>query len=102
MHKATKQAWVKSLRSGVYKQGYGCLRKNDQFCCLGVLCEVLSVPKHEQGDGSFTYNGAYAALPDYKILDGKLQQKLIDMNDHGDFSFNEIADYIEKNIPEEE
>ena len=33
--------WVANLRSGNYKQGKSRLRIEDQFCCLGVLCDVL-------------------------------------------------------------
>jgi len=35
-----KDKWVKALRSGEYTQGRGTLRKNDKFCCLGVLCDL--------------------------------------------------------------
>ena len=35
------QSWIKSLRSGSYKQGqYGLRRESDYFCCLGVACDV--------------------------------------------------------------
>lgn len=35
-------AWVPALRSGKYKQGRGQLRSaNDEFCCLGVACDLL-------------------------------------------------------------
>lgn len=34
--------WLKALRSGKYKQGYGRLRTkvDDTYCCLGVACVV--------------------------------------------------------------
>lgn len=33
--------WVKNLNSGKYKQGTHLLRdKRDNFCCLGVLCDI--------------------------------------------------------------
>lgn len=32
--------WVRRLRSGGYKQGRSRLRLNDEFCCLGVLCDL--------------------------------------------------------------
>lgn len=39
------EAWVAELRSGKYEQGDGKLHKitpkgEDQFCCLGVACEL--------------------------------------------------------------
>lgn len=39
-----KQRWIEALRSGKYKQGRSALRypgpEGDEFCCLGVLCEL--------------------------------------------------------------
>ena len=35
-----KQRWVAALRSGHYKQGPSALRRDDRFCCLGVLCDL--------------------------------------------------------------
>lgn len=40
MRRDIKEKWVAELRSGKYKQGTGYLRRNDEFCCLGVLCEL--------------------------------------------------------------
>jgi hypothetical protein len=44
MDNTLKQKWVDALRSGEYEQGRGMLRcktdDSDQFCCLGVLCDV--------------------------------------------------------------
>lgn len=40
MKAEVKKLWVDALRSGDYKQVEGALRKDDQFCCLGVLCDV--------------------------------------------------------------
>ncbi len=46
MNKEIKQKWVEALRSGEYKQGKGTLRTNNNlFCCLGVLCDILSPDK---------------------------------------------------------
>ena len=35
-----RKQWVDKLRSGKYPQGEGSLRKGENFCCLGVLCEL--------------------------------------------------------------
>lgn len=35
-----KALWVEALRSGEYKQTKFQLRKDDSFCCLGVLCNL--------------------------------------------------------------
>ncbi len=37
--------WLEALESGNYKQGQGVLRSStDEYCCLGVLCELLNLP----------------------------------------------------------
>lgn len=37
-----KAKWLTALRSGDYKQGQNRLRTaQDEYCCLGVLCEIL-------------------------------------------------------------
>lgn len=37
----TRKEWIEALKSGEYKQGAGYLRtKDDEFCCLGVLCAL--------------------------------------------------------------
>lgn len=56
---AHRAEWVAALRSGEYQQTTGRLRRGENFCCLGVACEVAG--KHgitrRVGDG-------YAAYPE--------------------------------------
>jgi hypothetical protein len=40
MKKSLKTKWIAALRSGKYTQGFNRLRKDDTFCCLGVLCDL--------------------------------------------------------------
>ena len=46
MDKEVKELWLTALRSGEYQQGKGALvhrgqgQGQDQFCCLGVLCDL--------------------------------------------------------------
>lgn len=35
--------WIEALRSGKYKQGQYRLRQNNEFCCLGVACEIYDL-----------------------------------------------------------
>jgi hypothetical protein len=37
-----KERWITALESGEYKQGTGVLRNENEFCCLGVLCDLHS------------------------------------------------------------
>lgn len=109
MEKTVKEKWVKALRSGKYVQGRNGLRKKtldndvDQFCCLGVLCDVIDSSKwQEREDYSYIdYNGSSAYLPieiskEQKIL-AETEYKLTVMND-SETSFAKIADYIEENL----
>jgi len=60
-----KAQWVKDLRSGDYEQGSTTLRRagteggQDQFCCLGVLCEQAVragvIPAPELHAGTYRY-----------------------------------------------
>lgn len=60
-----QKAWLTALESGDYEQGNSVLRnRGDQFCCLGVACDLF---KAEVGmdwlkDGAQNY--VFAASPD--------------------------------------
>jgi hypothetical protein len=108
MNKKVKVDWVKALRSGKYKQGPGCLNKNNEyFCCLGVLLKVLGQQPEEQLiDGSYTYDGSagtisIALLRNLDITDEQMTT-LVHLNENDEFEinkdFNHIADYIEENL----
>ena len=127
MKPEVKAAWIAALRSGEYKQGRAQLRTGDQFCCLGVLCDIAS--KHGVGEwhesGAFKADGHWeGSLPPQVVIDwaglGHINPRvgpvfdddwrygLSDWNDGvqgtGDdtdidpHSFAEIADLIEKEL----
>ena len=109
MNPAIKAEWVKALRSGNYAQGKGNLRTfDDKYCCLGVLCDIGQRKAWTRRDDSYMYhyehggNTSYTALPGSGIntvigISASSESALMIMNDNGD-SFEEIADYIEKNL----
>lgn len=102
------QQWLDALRSGKYKQGRDCLRStDDEFCCLGVACDLLAPNAWELRD--YTYMES-----EWRHLDGNVHHLPLDLvnrfgfsvhfcyalefrNDEGK-TFAEIADYIEKHI----
>lgn len=51
-----KEKWIAALRSGEYKQGYGrlCTIKDGsrEYCCLGVLCDVVGATWYDDGGTS--------------------------------------------------
>lgn len=113
MDKRIKALWIESLRGGEYGQGIGRLRSrvSNNFCCLGVLCDLAS--KEGVGewrsceDNVFAMNfltegeGVESAfLPSAVRTWAGMSvgtSDLMDMNDSG-VTFEEIADYIEESL----
>lgn len=102
--------WVKALRSGEYKQGKHRLRIGEEYCCLGVACDLF-----QKAGGAltvrsgrfYTYNNESMVLPntvqEWLGLTGRAGQynkgyELSHDNDTGK-SFAEIADIIESEPP---
>jgi len=108
-----KEKWIKALRSGRYKQGMGTMRSKIgnykfEYCCLGVLCNIVNRRKWTQRGGvtfhqyEFQEESETAVIPcnlrKHIGLENKEERSLIDMNDRSNKSFKEIADYIEENL----
>lgn len=105
--------WVAALRSGEYQQGRHILHGTGRFCCLGVLCDIYGLGETtEQRIRQVTssvcrvYNNPvlteFAGLDKHVNVSEKgyelLEDVLINMNDMDFKSFEEIADYIEKEL----
>lgn len=103
-----KQQWIDALRSGKYQQGEGSLRtKDDEYCCLGVLCDIFDSERWTKRPTESSYT--YLYFDEYSFgtlkwqlrqllgLDEHTQGKLITQNDAGT-PFSEIADWIEANL----
>jgi len=115
MKKEIAEIWIKELESGKYKQTKGVLKKDDSYCCLGVLCQISGLGEFKQvlGDEIISYvlpsgNLSSAALP-YEVLDwsdiedqyGSFDESdsfstLSILNDSGK-TFTEIAEIIRQN-----
>lgn len=103
MNPELKKKWVDALRSGEYKQGKGILNGERGFCCLGVLCEVMELPKEKDGDRFiYRFGPNYANslfIPDVFLstigLTYLAANQLAGYNDAGK-SFAFIAKNIEK------
>jgi len=124
MKPEVKQLWCEALRSGKYKQGIGRLNRNNEMCCLGVLCDIhrraiggrwVPDPDPDEGRICFGYLGqddapnavTYADLPVSVMEWAGLKQSAprlgegIDAcyaNDVKRLGFHEIADLIEKHL----
>jgi hypothetical protein len=106
MDKELKEKWVTALRSGKYKQGRLFLRSIDnEFCCLGVLCDVYNNTDWKEYGGCYSYgsttDGIYYIPHDIAFQIGIIinqQHRLSYKNEVSHQSFQEIADYIERNL----
>ena len=104
MKKELKSRWVTALRSGEYKQGRRNLRLNNEFCCLGVLCEIDERVIRGSYD-TYSYKGVPNmswVLSNEYLDDLRLPHEqtslLMGMNDNKGESFSEIANWIEANV----
>lgn len=114
--KRLKNKWVKALKSGNYKQGRRCLKQKDEkgnytYCCLGVMADICGLHPKLGDDTTFiggrNFNGfplneialkGYTKIPTILHGDTNIPNILAGMNDIRQCSFDEIADYIQKNL----
>lgn len=113
-----KAKLIAALRSGEFPQTRGCLRDMDGYCCLGVACEIF---RRETDTGEWCWDETEqrfkfqsASHRDSAVLPWIVEEwlsaesrnleydkgpyvktSLSEKNDRG-FSFNEIADILEK------
>ena len=108
--------WVEALESGKYAQAKYALRRDDFYCCLGVVCDLSGrgvwvenpAPRHGD-DGSHLFevpDSPFAqeyGLPEsiYQLLtlSGDAEKKLWTANDEGE-SFQQIAQRIRAMFPD--
>ena len=92
MNRSIKTKWLKTLRSGKYSQGFGQLKSADGYCCLGVLCEAMEV--------GFKGSSSYPSFKTLQMagLDKDVADKLSGFNDFKRWSFEQIANWTEKNL----
>lgn len=125
MKAETKKQWIEALRSGRYKQTRQCLRNPHGYCCLGVLMDCY-LQTHDliwfSGYGEYCYRPTENEIDDksqmlchfYYLprtvpqfnawmgeLDEKIEGRLSTLNDIERESFEQIADWIEKNVKED-
>lgn len=112
MDPAVKAKWLEALRSDEYAQGTFSLRsKEDEFCCLGVLCDIAVkegiIPEPDPGNTDYIYGreddaetaGLPRAVQEWSgvplLGDRGDDHSLAYLNDQGK-SFAFIADIIEE------
>lgn len=115
MNPEVKALWIEALRSGKYQQGQGALRRisdgggPDQFCCLGVLCDLAPTELGSWFSAEFeNYRqfGTNVNTSQVGVLTSEVTNwanlfyygELIDLNDSKKAPFTKIADYIQENL----
>lgn len=90
-------AWLEALESGKYEQGHHYLKRDDRFCCLGVLCD-LAGSSHGDWDVHLPDSlvEQYGFFTNYGEVDRGAHDSLVCMNDTG-ASFAQIAAFIRAN-----
>jgi hypothetical protein len=111
MNPQIKQKWLNALRSGEYQQTQERLRKEDGFCCLGVLCDLYIKEnnvewQHNEVDG-YLYEKNSTVLPlsviewagveDHNPNINNRTETLARLNDKGS-TFEQIANLIEEQL----
>lgn len=106
MNQERTKEWIIALLSDEYKQGQGRLRdKNDEFCCLGVYCDLRvkrGIGHWENDDTSpsifYVDETKYVAggsLPQSVMaelgMSGHFETELIHQNDSVNSDFESIA-----------
>lgn len=107
MIKEVKQKWLEALRSGEYEQSSNVLRSEGGFCCLGVLCDISRKGKWEYRslynleyscEGTKAMGFLTSPIEKWAGINIDEQKTLARLNDDENYSFKEIADYIEENL----
>lgn len=93
MKQELRDKWTAALRSDDYKQCQNTLRRVKpykptvpSYCCLGVLCEVAEQPFRYKRLGAMGLTSFNQSL-------------LMHLNDRENWTFPQIADWIETHIP---
>lgn len=97
MKASLKQKWIDALRSGKYKQTDKAFRDCNGFCAMGVLYDVDDPSGWYAVSGRVEKNQYNIKSSSYYGYDYTHYNEITTMNDLGK-SFEEIADYIEKNV----
>ncbi len=101
MKEDVKEKWVLALTQERYEQGHGCLRYAEDFCCLGVLCDLHSYETGHPWDiDEETYLGETLTPPqavmEWAGLDREAVARLSCLNDSQRLSFASIAEIIQE------
>lgn len=119
MNQEVKDKWIFALRSGKYEQGRNALFCEGKYCCMGVLCDLFAKEKNIEWENGefFSQDNHKAILKETAIIPDEVQlwagiksknpsitiegQKTTSLgylNDYLEYSFEDIAHLIEKQL----
>ena len=110
---AFKKTWLAALRSGKYKQGREYLHSDNKFCCLGVAYDARGGKWNDYNETLIgqcdkllsQFIGDKPPVPKnvMRVLEQinnnqTVEDYLIKLNDNKEWSFKQIANWIEKHL----
>lgn len=104
MKNELKKKWIEALLSNNYKKGTSRFRNlNNEFCCLGVLCDVVDKNSWREVSVLYQWKGLAYYFDSLQLhtlgLSEFDQSELMILNDTNNGNFINIAAWIEENIP---
>ena len=94
MKKAIATKWIKAMRSKKYKQATGALKRENGYCCLGVLCDISKQGEWEEDDGALCYKPREGSSND-DLLPGAVQRWAGMGSDNGEFTHPDNGYFID-------
>ncbi len=93
MKQVKLQKWIDALRSNEFDQGHYTLYNpsTNKYCALGVLAKITGEQITENQKHLPLRIESYLSDVDYFISSSSITE----LNDNRNYSFNEIADYLE-------
>lgn len=103
--------WANAARSKEFKQGKGYLDKDNTLCILGLLCQIAIIQGvcdvQEAKKSLYSYDKQLGRLPvsvqEWAGMSGQcgeIKGEFVNLtwyNDHGDYTFPELAEIIDNN-----
>lgn len=100
---------ISALRSGKYSQGRYSLKEGEEYCCLGVACDIYkehigghwTSPNEEFETFTDKKHNCSRAEPPEDVMEwyemsNKQMNTLMGLNDESRLTFDAIADFIEE------
>lgn len=92
------EKWLGALRSGDYTQTKSKLKDDCGYCCLGVACTINGIPDHVMYGSAYPKIDWLPQVMNVEPIDEKELFLMVANKNDCNWSFPEIADWIEANV----